>query len=105
MDNLNYSNKHWDILAMLYVKDISAEEKLTLENMKKNYPGYMPRMRAHAVLLSDTGYEVQQIADIFGVCRQTTASWLRSWAKQGIFGLFDKPRSGRPRKALAKASF
>lgn len=90
---------------MLYVTDISAEEKLTLENMKKNYPEYMPRMRAHAVLLSETGYEVQQIADIFGVCRQTTASWLRSWAKEGIFGLFDKPRSGRPRKAVAKASF
>ncbi len=84
---------------MLRVSRLAEEERLTLENMKKYHPGNMPRMRAHAILLSDTGFEVQELAQIFNACRQTTATWLRSWEKKGVCGLLDKPRSGRPRKA------
>jgi transposase len=89
---------------MIRIKEISAEEKVTLENMKKNHPGHMPRMRAHAILLSETGYEVQELSEIFGVCRQTTATWLRAWSKGGVCALLDKPRSGRPRKIVDEAS-
>ncbi len=83
---------------MLRVKELTQDEKLMLENMKKNHPGNMPRMRAHAILLSETGFEVQEMATIFGACRQTVATWLRAWEKKGVCGLLDKHRSGRPRK-------
>ncbi len=86
---------------MIRIKELTEEEKITLENMKKSHPGHMPRMRAHAILLSHAGFEVQELSDIFGVCRQTTATWLKSWTKEGICGLLDKPRSGRPRKFIA----
>ncbi len=77
---------------MLHIKKITEEEKLTLENMRKNHPGYMPRMRAHAVLLSQDGYQVNDLSDLFGVCKKTIVAWLRGWANAGIFGLIDKPR-------------
>ena len=89
---------------MLQVKKISLEEMLVLENIKKNHSSHIPRMRAHAVLLSLNGYEIHQISDIFGVCRKTTTGWIGSWNKQGVLGLFDKPRSGRPRKVKANDS-
>ncbi len=83
---------------MTLIKKLTAEEKITLEHMKKGHPGHTPRMRAHAVLLSNAGFEAQELSDIFGVCKQTTIAWLKSWTKDGICGLLDKPRSGRPRK-------
>jgi len=83
---------------MISIKDITSEERATLEDMKKNHPVYNPRMRAHAVLLSVSGFEVQEISEIFGVCRQSVATWLRGWEKHGLCALLDKPRSGRPRK-------
>ncbi len=87
---------------MLRVKELTEEEKVTLENMKKSHPGNLPRIRAHAVLLSNTGFQVQELAEIFSTCRQTTATWLRAWEKKGICGLLDKHRSGRPRKDALK---
>ncbi len=86
---------------MIRIKKISNEERTTLEDMKKNHPVYTPRMRAHAILLSESGFEVQEIAEIFGVCRQSAATWLRGWSKRGVCALLDKPRSGRPRKVVA----
>ena len=83
---------------MLRVNKLTEEEKITLEQMKKNHPGNFPRMRAHAILLSNIGFEVQELAKIFNACRQTIATWLRAWEKKGICGLLDKHRSGRPRK-------
>ncbi len=83
---------------MIRIKELTPEEKAILENVKKSHPGYMPRMRAHAILLSESGFEVQELSEIFGVCRQTTATWLKAWNKEGLAGLEDKPRSGRPRK-------
>ena len=83
---------------MIRIKELTQEQRDALENMKKNHQGHMPRMRAHAILLSETGFEVQELSKIFGVCRQTTATWLKSWNKEGMAGLEDKPRSGRPRK-------
>ena len=83
---------------MLYIKHISIEEKQTLEEMKKNHPDYLPRIRAHAILLSNSGFKLREICDVFGICRQTAATWIRSWSTEGVCALLDKPRSGRPCK-------
>ncbi|POZ49863.1 helix-turn-helix domain-containing protein [Methylovulum psychrotolerans] len=81
---------------MLYVKSLSDVEKITLENMHRYHPRYITRMRAHAVLLSDVGFSVTKLSTVFGVCRQTVATWLHAWEMGGVCALFDKPRSGRP---------
>lgn len=86
---------------MLFVTPLSEPEKVTLQEMHQHHPLHGTRMRAHAILLSASGYQVQAIAAISGVCRQTVSSWLTAWARQGLVGLLDQARSGRPRKLSA----
>lgn len=83
---------------MIYVKKLSAEEKLTLEELCKNHPNHLPRKRAHAILLSDAEFSLKDLSATFDICRQTASTWLYSWEEQGLCGLFDNPRSGRPSK-------
>ena len=81
---------------MLTVNPLSPQEIQTLEEMHKNHASHAPRIRAHAVLLSDTGFKLTELARIYNICRQTAATWLHAWKDGGICALFDKPRSGRP---------
>ena len=88
---------------MLFADPLSPEEIQTLEAMHKNHPRHAPRIRAHAVLLSHTGFKLSKIASIYGVCRQTAATWVNAWEDGGICALLDKPRSGRPRILCGEA--
>jgi transposase len=87
---------------MLFVNPLSEPEIVTLQAMRKAHPLPWTRIRAHAILLSDGGYPVQEIAQIHGVCRQTISSWIRAWESKGLVGLVDQARSGRPRKLSAQ---
>ncbi len=80
---------------MIYVKKLTFEVKVTLEQMHKNHPLPLTRNRAHAILLSDQGYSVPMICDIYDVCRQTVSTWFRNWKDQGLCGLVDLPGRGR----------
>ncbi len=82
---------------MVYVDTLCDAENVTLESMHKNHPSHATRIRAHAIVLSNRGYSIQEIADVNTVCRQTVSSWISSWEHEGLVGLIDKPRSGRPR--------
>ena len=81
---------------MLTVNSLSPQEIQTLEEMHKNHACHAPRIRAHAILLSDIGFKLTELASIYNICRQTAATWLHAWKDGGICALFDKPRSGRP---------
>lgn len=54
------------------------------------------RRRAHGILLSHKGHTISQICDILSVTRDTVASWFKAWESEGLEGLRDKARSGRP---------
>ena len=81
---------------MRYVNKITDEDRLVLEQMKRHNHNYMMRTRAHAILLSDEGMDVQSLAQVFDVCRQTISKWINVWETEGVDALMDKPRSGRP---------
>jgi hypothetical protein len=83
--------------VILTVSSLSPEEIQTLEEIHKNPPCHSPRIKAHAVLLSDTGFKLTEIASIYKICRQTAATWLHTWKDRGLCTLFNMPRSGRPR--------
>jgi len=53
--------------------------------------------RAHYVLLSDEGSDVKTIAQKLNRHEHTVRSWIKSYAKNGIDGLNNKPTSGRPK--------
>jgi transposase len=59
-------------------------------------------LRAQMVLLSDRGYSVPQIAEIHACGQDVVRTWLHRYEQQGVDGLEDDQRSGRPPKdALA----
>lgn len=54
------------------------------------------RRRAHAILLSNKGYTINQISDILAVRRGAVSMWLKAWETDGLTGLTAKAQSGRP---------
>jgi transposase len=55
-------------------------------------------LRAHRVLLSDRSFSVPQIAAIHACGEDVVRTWLHRHEQQGVAGLEDEPRSGRPPK-------
>ena len=82
---------------MIIVGFLTDGEILTLEEMHENHPCHAPRIRAHAILLSYDKFKLSMISRVYGVCRQTVSTWIQAWETEGICGLLDNPRSGRPR--------
>jgi transposase len=81
---------------MKYVPSLTTETKQTLEEMLHNHPFARCRQRAQAILLSARGYTVPQITEILEVERKAICRWIDQWHTQGLLGLYDKPRPGRP---------
>jgi putative transposase len=53
--------------------------------------------RAEIVLLCAQGLDNATVAEMVGTSRQTVGQWRERFRRQGIMGLYDEPRSGRPR--------
>jgi transposase len=81
-----------------FVKPLTEEERVQLQEIMKSNAPQRRRMRAHAILLSDRRYSVNQIADIYQVDRDRVSEWIDWWEKDRFDGLDDDPRSGRPPK-------
>jgi transposase len=52
--------------------------------------------RARIVLLSDEGMTGREIVERVGCSQQTVVAWRARYAKDGLAGLEDRPRPGRP---------
>ena len=52
--------------------------------------------RAHMVLLRADGHSLAEVARRVGVAPRVVAKWLKRYRQQGLRGLGDKPRPGRP---------
>jgi len=81
---------------VIYVKELTLEETITLNEMHKNHPLHMSRKRAHSIFLSHQGMSVPMICSIYLVSRQTVSTWFTKWETLGICGLVDNSGRGRP---------
>lgn len=79
---------------MVFVHPLSSEEKETLRKMTQQQIGRVAQ-RARAILLSNHGYTVIQIAFILERSDKTIRRWIRQYESSGCDGLLDKPRAGR----------
>lgn len=79
-----------------FIKELSSDQRSPLKEAMKTHPSARTRMRAHAILLSERRYSVDQIADIYEVDRDSVSAWLDRWEEGGLDSLDDDPRSGRP---------
>ena len=81
---------------MKYIKPLTEAERVTLQEAWKYGPTARVRQRAHALLLSGQGFRIPQLVGIFQVDRDTLSGWMDDWERDGLVGLFDAPRTGRP---------
>lgn len=84
--------------ASVFAKIQSNQQRSELAALWKENPHHYTRMRAHAIILSDDQYEIEQIVEIFGVKRDTVRDWIRRFEQGGVDALRDEDRPGGPRK-------
>lgn len=82
---------------MIYVRKPTTEETQELQRMMRQDVGRVSQ-RSHMVLLSTQQQTVPVIAQLFQVSCPTVRHWLKQFNAIGPTGLYDQPRSGRPRK-------
>ncbi len=85
-----------------FVQPLTEEQREQLKEVMKSQSSQRTRMRAHAILLSERRYSIDQSADIYQVDRDRVSEWLDWWEEYQFDGLDDDPRSGRPPKLTEK---
>jgi transposase len=82
---------------MIYVRLPTEDERIELQRMTRQAIGRVSQ-RAHLILLSAQRRAVPELASLFGMSRATVRFWIRRFNAHGPAGLYDDPRSGRPRQ-------
>lgn len=76
---------------------LSEEQRKELECGFKSGRKPIFRQRCHYLLMSDQGYDIPQIAELYRVTRQLVARWFDRYKEQGIMGLHTaKGRGEKP---------
>jgi len=78
--------------------DLSSSEFLMLSSGLKHHPKAHVRNRFQALLLSNEGWKIKDIAKLLKVRTRTIYTWMDNWNKDGVCGLFIS--TGRGRKPL-----
>ena len=81
---------------MKYVEPLTEAETITLREASRYGPTLRLRQRAQALLWSAQGYAIKEIAALLAVHRVSVSSWIDDWRRDGLRGLYDQRRPGRP---------
>jgi transposase len=82
-----------------FVVRLSSEDRAILEERAGSRSGsHVSVVRARIVLLAAGGMQNVDIAARVGVCVGVASRWRKRFCEEGIVGLADRPRSGRPRR-------
>ncbi|NRB49029.1 MAG: helix-turn-helix domain containing protein [Saprospiraceae bacterium] len=83
---------------MRYIKELTQAQQQELKEGFEQGTTKRFRIRCQSILLSYQGYQIKQLMELYDVGRDTVRGWFNQWESQGIKGLKDKPKSGRPTK-------
>jgi transposase len=84
--------------ASPYVICLGGAERAELESLSRRATApFRLVVRARVVLLAADGLANCAIAERLGICADMARKWRRRYCEQGIDGLADAPRPGRPR--------
>lgn len=75
---------------------ITDDQRQELAQVSRQAVGRVA-LRAHIVLLAGRGYSVPQIAAVHDCGQDVVRLWLHRYIEEGVRGLEDAPRPGRPR--------
>jgi transposase len=80
-----------------YVVELSAEQRRELEARARKYTlPYRDVIRAKIVLLAAQGLDNDEIAARLDTRREIVSKWRKRFFEQGLPGLEELPRGGRP---------
>lgn len=82
---------------MIFVRPPADEELTELKRMTRQEIGRVSQ-RAQMIILSSQKRTVPEIANLFEAHQKTVRFWIKQFNQHGPTGLYDQPRSGRPRK-------
>ena len=85
-----------------FIKKLTKNEHQEIENLYRKGPNNRFRKRAQAIRLSIKGYTIPQISEILGCNQQSIHNWFNGFETDGLDGLYDKHREGRPIVATAE---
>ena len=81
-----------------FVIELSSQDRPVLEQRARAYTApHHQVVRAKIVLLAADGLENTVIAERLDVGVQLVSKWRKRFFEQGVAGLKDRPRTGRPR--------
>ena len=83
---------------MRFVKDLCWLQIRLLSRIHKESKKHHVRRRAHCILLSYQGYQVNELAKILDREERTIYTWLNQWERCHFAGLYDKKGRGRKPK-------
>jgi transposase len=81
-----------------YVLNLAAEQRHALEARARRYTSpYRDVVRAKIVLMAAQGLDNDEIAARLDTSRVIVSKWRKRFFEQGLPGLEERPRGGRPR--------
>ena len=85
-------------MSLTVAVDVSAADRRVLESWTRStsMPVGLVR-RARIVLLAGDGVGTNEIVERVGVSKPTVIAWKKRYAAEGLAGLDDRPKPGRPR--------
>jgi predicted ArsR family transcriptional regulator len=84
---------------------LTAEERRVLEaRVRRRTAEQREVLRAQVVLAAAQGAENKQIAERLGIAPNTALKWRKRFFQEGLAGLADRNRSGRPRLSPRRSS-
>ena len=75
---------------------LAEAELLTVEQAIKSDPDLRVRQRAQIIRLLHKGHKPEEVADLLAISPGQVYWWHGRWRQEGLAGLSDKERSGRP---------
>ena len=84
--------------APLLVNLSLTEDKQLLGISQDSQTPNRTKKRAEALRLSNHGWKVDKIAEYFDWHPQTVRGLIQRWREQGAKGLYDQPKTGRPKQ-------
>ena len=85
---------------MRYINNLDKKTLKELELIIKNDSRYKSRDRAHAILLSNKGKNMEELSKIFSCSYRTIQRWFDKFKAENLTKLHDL--EGRGRKAILK---
>jgi transposase len=81
-----------------FVNKLTEQDIRRLKDFDKEIANPNVHDRVRMVLLSHKGYNISRLSQILDLNNDDISKWLKRYESEGVTGLLNRPRSGRPAK-------